>query len=59
MGRSPGPGCPRRPVRPYPWRMTDTALTLQDRSDATLSPVLGRYFQRAWARGAGHRLYDS
>jgi 4-aminobutyrate aminotransferase len=39
--------------------MTDTALSLQDRSDATLSPVLGRYFQRAWARGAGHRLYDS
>ncbi len=24
-----------------------------------LSPVLGRYFQRAWVRGEGHRLYDA
>jgi 4-aminobutyrate aminotransferase len=27
--------------------------------DAHLSPVLGRYFQRHWVRGEGHRLYDS
>ncbi|MBA2254622.1 MAG: aspartate aminotransferase family protein [Chloroflexi bacterium] len=24
-----------------------------------LSPVLGRYFERSWARGEGHRLYDT
>jgi 4-aminobutyrate aminotransferase len=28
-------------------------------SQAHLSPVLGRYFQRAWVRGEGHRLYDA
>ena len=39
--------------------MTDTSLTIRDRSLATLSPVLGRYFQQAWVRGEGHRLFDS
>ena len=39
--------------------MTDTAHTVQDRSSATLSPVLGRYFEQAWSRGQGHRLIDS
>ncbi len=24
-----------------------------------LTPVLGRYFERSWARGEGHRLYDT
>ncbi len=24
-----------------------------------LSPVLGRYFEKEWSRGEGHRLYDS
>ena len=24
-----------------------------------LTPVLGRYFQREWSHGAGHRLYDT
>src|SRR4029078_4585972 len=24
-----------------------------------LSPVLGRYFERSWSRGEGHRLYDT
>ena len=24
-----------------------------------LSPVLGRYFQREWSHGSGHRLYDT
>ena len=24
-----------------------------------LSPVLGRYFEKEWARGEGHRLYDA
>ncbi|MFV2063882.1 MAG: aspartate aminotransferase family protein [Chloroflexota bacterium] len=36
-----------------------TEPSVQERSAETLSPVLGRYFQRAWARGEGHRLHDS
>ena len=32
--------------------------SLLSRSGATLSPVLGRYFERAWSHGVGHRLYD-
>src|SRR5690348_13624196 len=32
---------------------TTTALDTQH-----LSPVLGRYFQRTWVRGEGHRLWD-
>jgi 4-aminobutyrate aminotransferase len=41
--------------------MTETipARTVQDRSRETLSPVLGRYFEIAWERGEGHRLFDS
>src|SRR5918995_3830332 len=26
---------------------------------ASLTPVLGRYFQREWSHGEGHRLYDT
>jgi 4-aminobutyrate aminotransferase len=40
-------------------RMTDTVRTVQERSLATLSPVLGRYYQKTWVRGEGHRLFDS
>lgn len=42
--------------------MTETmpqTTSIQARSAQTLSPVLGRYFQRGWARGEGHRLYDT
>jgi 4-aminobutyrate aminotransferase len=39
--------------------MTDTAMTIRDRSSATLSPVLGRYYEQTWTRGEGHRLFDS
>jgi 4-aminobutyrate aminotransferase len=39
--------------------MTDTARSIQDRSLAALSPVLGRYYQQTWVRGEGHRLFDS
>ena len=39
--------------------MTDTARTVQERSTATLSPILGRYYQQTWVRGEGHRLFDS
>jgi 4-aminobutyrate aminotransferase len=38
--------------------MTDSSPTIRDRSLATLSPVLGRYFQQTWLRGEGHRLID-
>ena len=24
-----------------------------------LTPVLGRYYQREWSHGVGHRLYDT
>jgi 4-aminobutyrate aminotransferase len=33
-------------------------VALADRS-GHLSPVLARYFQRAWVRGEGHRLWDA
>jgi 4-aminobutyrate aminotransferase len=33
--------------------------SLQARSATTLSPVLGRYFERAWSHGLGHRLFDT
>ena len=46
--------------------MTETLATpirsnpsLQDRSAETLSPILSRYYERAWTHGEGHRLYDS
>jgi len=39
--------------------MTDTTRSVQERSSATLSPILGRYYQQTWVRGEGHRLYDS
>ena len=30
-----------------------------DRPPPNLTPVLGRYFQREWSHGVGHRLYDT
>jgi 4-aminobutyrate aminotransferase len=47
--------------------MTDTLIksstaasdALIARSEAHLSPVMSRYFQTAWARGDGHRLFDA
>jgi len=39
--------------------MTDTVRTIQERSTATLSPILGRYYQQTWVKGEGHRLIDS
>jgi len=40
--------------------MTDTTLPA-DLSTAAehLTPVLGRYFERSWSHGEGHRLYDT
>jgi 4-aminobutyrate aminotransferase len=34
-------------------------LDLAALAAANLTPVLGRYFERSWARGEGHHLYDT
>lgn len=38
--------------------MDTTRTDLAARAADHLSPVLGRYFERAWSHGQGHRLYD-
>jgi 4-aminobutyrate aminotransferase len=38
---------------------TDTTFDLAAPSAASLTPVLGRYFERTWSHGVGHRLYDT
>ena len=48
-------------VRPYTPAMDPVAekpvdYALQAKS---LTPVLGRYFERSWSHGVGHRLYDA
>jgi 4-aminobutyrate aminotransferase len=37
----------------------DPAPDLAVAPAASLTPVLGRYFQRTWSHGIGHRLYDT
>ena len=32
--------------------------SVPSRAGRALSPVLGRYFQRAWSHGEGHRIFD-
>ena len=44
--------------------MTDAASSAALPTDLSsvadhLTPVLGRYFERSWSRGEGHRLYDT
>ncbi len=34
-------------------------LDLAARAAAHLTPVLGRYFERSWSHGVGHRLFDT
>jgi 4-aminobutyrate aminotransferase len=36
-----------------------TGLDLGALADPNLTPVLGRYFERSWSHGSGHRLYDT
>ena len=38
---------------------TDTTIDLAAPTAASLTPVLGRYFERTWSHGVGHRLYDT
>src|SRR6185503_4981650 len=51
---------PRRRSRCHTRSMTETTLPA-DLSTAAqhLTPVLGRYFERSWSHGEGHRLYDT
>jgi 4-aminobutyrate aminotransferase-like enzyme len=35
------------------------AVDLADLARRHFSPVLGRYFERSWSHGEGHRLYDT
>jgi len=34
-------------------------LDLRALAEPNLTPVLGRYFERSWSHGEGHRLYDT
>ncbi len=36
-----------------------SGLDLAALADPNLTPVLGRYFERSWSHGIGHRLYDT
>jgi 4-aminobutyrate aminotransferase len=38
---------------------TTTTFDLAAPTAASLTPVLGRYFERTWSHGVGHRLYDT
>ena len=38
---------------------TDATHDYAALGDANLTPVLGRYFQRSWSHGQGHRLFDT
>jgi 4-aminobutyrate aminotransferase len=46
-------------LTPAPTTPSAAPTTLQERAGQALSPVLGRYFQRAWSHGEGHRIYDT
>ncbi len=37
----------------------DPALDLAALANGHLTPVLGRYFERSWSHGVGHRLFDT
>ena len=38
---------------------TSDALDLAVLADANISPILGRYMDKSWSHGIGHRLYDT
>src|SRR6478735_5728320 len=50
------------PAAPYT-RLVDTqdapALDLAALAQPNMSPILGRYMDRSWSHGIGHRLYDT
>jgi 4-aminobutyrate aminotransferase len=47
------------PATEGPTGSTATGLDLAALAAANLTPVLGRYFERSWSHGEGHRLYDT
>ena len=51
------------PHRPTPERLAALTQRRNDRLAAlaapNMSPVLGRYMDRSWSHGIGHRLYDT
>src|SRR5258708_1353170 len=58
-----GRAAPDRPM-PYSRPMEEPISALADLADlaaraGNLSPVLGRYFERSWSHGVGHRLFDT
>ncbi len=42
-----------------PTALPDAGLDLAALAADNLTPVLGRYFERSWSRGEGHRLFDT
>jgi len=50
---------PPPPEEPSTTMTTDASTDHAASSAASLTPVLGRYFQRTWSHGVGHRLYDT
>jgi 4-aminobutyrate aminotransferase len=56
----PGRGTPRAPYTPAVDTIDDpSALDLAALAGPNMSPVLGRYMDRSWSHGIGHRLYDT
>jgi 4-aminobutyrate aminotransferase len=47
------------PTTPVPAATAATGLDLAALAADNLTPVLGRYFERSWSHGEGHRLYDT
>ena len=47
------------PTTPVPGAPAATGLDLAALAADNLTPVLGRYFERSWSHGEGHRLYDT
>ena len=68
-GRVPHPTAPRRPGAPPYTRPVDTiddtnaapdhGLDLAALAAPNMSPVIGRYMDRSWSHGVGHRLVDT
>ena len=54
-------GVSQRTLRAAYTRPVDTsdALDLAALADANMSPILGRYMDKSWSHGIGHRLYDT
>jgi 4-aminobutyrate aminotransferase len=47
---------PQTPPTPT---LAPSGIDLRTLAEPNLTPVLGRYFERSWSHGVGHRLYDT